>query len=274
MEWFTAESYQGYKRIDEPFEQNGKMYIKIWESCSRCGGSGYVHPWGTCFKCNGGKGTTKIVRAYTQAEFDKMEETKEKNRQKKEAELIAAAPKKIADMLVRNGFNEEGVTYVALGDTYAIKDELKEAGFKFDAVLKWHGPAPRDYNCFALTKDEVFMFNEIGDYHYRDGLADLVQSKIDEAAANKNSQWIGEEKEKITDYPVKLVDIAGFETVYGYSQCVKFEDEDGNIITWFTKVNIPYEKGTDLVMSATIKKLDKYKGTKTTVVTRAKLKEA
>ena len=86
MEYVVAESYKNYKRVSEPYENKGKMYINIWESCSRCGGSGYVQPWGTCFKCGGSKGQVKVVRAYTQAEFDKMEETKEKNRQKKEAD--------------------------------------------------------------------------------------------------------------------------------------------------------------------------------------------
>ena len=64
MEYVTAESYKNYKRVSEPYENKGKMYIKIWESCSRCGGSGYVQPWGTCFKCGGNKGQVKVVNGH------------------------------------------------------------------------------------------------------------------------------------------------------------------------------------------------------------------
>lgn len=273
MEYVTAESYKNFKRVGEPYENKGKMYVKIWESCSRCGGSGFVHPWGTCFKCNGGKGEVRVVRAYTQAEFDKMEETKEKNRQKKEAELIAAAPKKIADMLARNGFNEEGVTYVALGDTYAIKDELKDAGFKFDAVLKWHGPAPRDYNCFALTKDEVFMFNEIGDYHYRDGLADLVQGKMNEASADKSSDYVGEVKERLRDIEVVLERKITVDTMFGLSNLYTFR-MGTNVLTWFSQKNLEIAEGTPVILTGSVKEHKEFRGTKQTVLTRCTIKEA
>ena len=273
MEYVTAESYKNYKRVSEPYENKGKMYIKIWEPCSRCGGSGYVQPWGICFKCNGNKGQVKVVRAYTQAEFDKMEETKEKNRQKKEAELIAAAPKKIADMLARNGFNEDGVTYIALGNTYAIKDELKDAGFKFDSVLKWHGPAPRDYNCVALTKDEVFMFNEIGDYHYRDGLADLVQSKIDDASADKLSKYVGSVKDRLRDIEVVLEKKITVDTMFGLSNLYTFR-MGTDILTWFSQKNLEIAEGTSVILTGTIKEHREYRGTKQTVLTRCTVKEA
>ena len=73
------------------------------------------------------------------------------------------------EWLEMNGFSEYGVTYLVLGNSYPIKDDLKENGFKFSPLLRWHG----DTNDFDLPEgcyykefcfDEVFIWNE-EDHH-------------------------------------------------------------------------------------------------------------
>lgn len=90
-----------------------------------------------------------------------------------------------------------------------------------------------------------------------------------------NSQWIGEEKERVRGLSVTLTDIRGFEGYYGYSQIVRFVTEDGNILKWFTGVEIPFEIGDTLTLDGTIKQLveDKYEDdAQVTILTRCKIR--
>ena len=52
--------------------------------------------------------------------------------------------KKIKDLATfyeNNGLNrEKNNTYIVLGDTYSIKDLLKEKGAKYNKILGWHFP--------------------------------------------------------------------------------------------------------------------------------------
>ena len=60
----------------------------------------------------------------------------------------------------KNGFNEEGTTYVVMGDSYSIKDKLKAAGFKYDPDLKWHAPTPADFQTFEIKFDEIYIWDD------------------------------------------------------------------------------------------------------------------
>lgn len=84
-------------------------------------------------------------------------------------------------------------------------------------------------------------------------------------------QGVVGQKIKIPD--VKLVNVRGFDSAYGWSEILTFSDRAGNYYKWFTntraKVNI--NLGDVVAIEATVKKHEEYNGAKSTVITRAKI---
>ena len=82
----VAKSYEEMQQIGEPFEAEGKMYIKVRGKCPRCGGSGhysYNQMDGTrCYGCNGTGVKIMNVRWYTDAQRAAMDRAAEKRAEK------------------------------------------------------------------------------------------------------------------------------------------------------------------------------------------------
>ena len=126
----VAKSYSGYK-FDETkaYEKNGKLYVKATCKCDRCGGLGIIASrvendriipipvdGGVCYKCLGTKTVTKEIRLYTDEEYEKMEKANEKAAEKRAAEREAKIKAEYAqnklDWLEKNGFTDDGLTYI------------------------------------------------------------------------------------------------------------------------------------------------------------------
>ena len=289
----VANSYVGYEYDEtKAYEKNGKMYVSARCKCDRCNGSGiaishvcngqpvpYVNDGGICYSCNGAGYFRKEIRLYTDKEFEQMEKASIKAAEKREAareqKMKAEYANKRAKWLKENGFNENLTTFVYFpANSFEVKDNLKDAGFKFNSSLLWHAatiPTGYEESCIEVSFNEIGEFSAWGEGHFNPDVKKIIEDKIKKARPASKSQWIGEEKDKIVDLPVVLVSIHGFETRYGYSQVVKFLNGD-NIITWFTAVDIKFEPGDNILLSGTIKKLDEYKGEAQTIMTRCKLK--
>ena len=289
----VAKSYVGYEYDEtKAYEKNGKMYVSARCKCDRCNGSGiaishvcngqpvpYVNDGGICYSCNGAGYFRKEIRLYTDKEFEQMEKASAKAAEKREAareqKMKAEYANKRAKWLEENYFNENLTTFIyALGDSYDIKEKLKDAGFKFNSSLLWHAatiPTGYEESCIEVSFNEIGEFSAWGEGHFNPDVKKIIEDKIKKARPASKSQWIGEEKDRIVDLPVVLVSIHGFETRYGYSQVVKFLNGD-NVITWFTATDIKFEPGDNILLSGTIKKLDEYKGEAQTIMTRCKLK--
>jgi hypothetical protein len=289
--YFVADTYKNWTRIGEPFyNSKGKLSTKVKTVCPRCGGQGIIVSrvengqlipipvdGGVCYQCAGAKYVEKEIRLYTESEYNTMQKNKERERNKKEAaaeaKRLAEFDEKKAAWLKNNKFGAEGYTYIYVGnDSYQRKEELKEKGYRFNPILLWHcSEAEGEEKVERHHVDEFYQLTAWGEYSPKEGAKDKVQSII-EAANPATSEWLeGTEGERIKSIPVTLVGIRGFETQYGYSQCVTFEDENKNRIVWFTAVNIPFEVGEECKLTGTIKKFDEYKGVKNTVMTRCKL---
>ena len=273
MEYYTADTYKNWERIGEPYRNNnGKLYTKVKEKCSRCGGLGIIAArvennriipipvdGGICYACKGNKFIEKEIRLYTKAEYDALQRTKERNAQKKEESMLAEAEKKRNTWLETNGFDAEGYTYILVGlDSYAIKDELKEAGWKYNSFIRWHNAEAGQYaeNAVKVHWSEFYSTTAWGDMHPLPDAQKKADAMIkgDEEEEEAPSEWIGEVDDKLKELPVTLVGVYGFNGRYGYSQVVKFKDENGNVLTWFTAVNITVEVGSACKLSGTIKK--------------------
>ena len=294
MEYHVAKSYEHFHYdITKAYKNSkGKMVVDVKEPCSRCNGSGiaishvcngqpipYVNDGGICYSCNGTGYFHKTIRLYTDKEFEQMEKASIKAAEKREAareqKMKAEYANKRAKWLEENCFNENLTTFVYFpANSFEVKDSLKDAGFKFNSSLLWLAatiPTGYEESCIEVSFNEIGEFSAWGEGHFNPDVKRIIEDKIKKARPTSKSQWIGEEKDKIVDLPVVLVSIHGFETRYGYSQVVKFLNDD-NIITWFTAVDIKFEPGDNILLSGTIKKLDEYKGEAQTIMTRCRLK--
>ena len=70
-----------------------------------------------------------------------------------------------SEWLSNNGFNVEGTTFCVIGaNTFSIKEELKQLGYKFNPLLKWHSPLPTElpsgFRLIEVSFDTYYSFNE------------------------------------------------------------------------------------------------------------------
>ena len=291
----VAKSYEGYEYDEtKAYEKNGKMYVSARCKCDRCTKGVYVtrvengqpipHPafGGVCLKCGGSGFITKEVRLYTDKEFEQMEKANAKAAEKREAareqKMKAEYANKRAKWLEENGFNENLTTFVYFpADSFEVKDNLKDAGFRFSKILLWHiANIPEGYEdkVVEITLDKVAEIGAWGEGCYRPNARTFVDDMLKNCRPieESTSEWIFEEKERFYDYAVVLKSIRGMETRFGWTQLVKFEDANGNILQWWTAVEIKAEVGDQVLLTGTVKAHDEYKGVKSTTVTRCKIK--
>ena len=291
----VANSYVGYEYDEtKAYEKNGKMYVSARCKCDRCTKGVYVtrvengqpipHPafGGVCLKCGGSGFITKEVRLYTDKEFEQMEKASIKAAEKREAareqKMKAEYANKRAKWLEENCFNENLTTFVYFpADSFEVKDNLKDAGFKFNRSLLWHiANIPEGYEdkVVEITLDKVAEIGAWGEGFYRPDARTFVDDMLKNCrpVEESTSEWLFEEKERFYDYAVVLKSVRGMETRFGYTQLVKFEDANGNILQWWTAVEIKAEVGDQVLLTGTVKAHDEYKGVKSTTVTRCKIK--
>lgn len=98
-----------------------------------------------------------------------------------EEEYIKKENKKFYD---KYGINEEdNTTYIYLGNTYEIKDELKAKGAKFESYLKWHSKELIEgYPYIKVTVPiKTYPDGSVGfDYGWRSGAPHKVNHLFDE----------------------------------------------------------------------------------------------
>lgn len=176
--------------------------------------------------------------------------------------------------LENNGFNSVGLTWVVLGDTFSVKDELKAAGCKFNPDIKWHAPAPvKGFECLLLNiHDDFEKYGELYTMSLKD--PDDIKAKI--KAANDriysmdklNSRFVGMVGDKIQmDLRVKEYFYSRMYDFYIY----KFVDDFGNILTWKTGNGYELKNGQKVSVKGTVKAHSEYRMVKETILTRCKL---
>lgn len=288
---FVAPSYEGCQILGEPFKnplKNNKLYVKIYIPCSRCGGSGsysYCSLYGTmCLRCRGAGVEMETVRAYTEKEYNTMIRAKERAAAKKEAEkqtkinaLMADAEKNKLECAKKLGFNENLITYMVVGgNTYEIKDKLKEYGAKFNPVMNWHMPAPielpEEYSFCEISFDEVYEFKPLAKRaELNIDAAKIVEEKIAAMLGDDTSEFYPKnEGTRIRGVEAKVEKIAGFSGAYGYTYIYNFSADNFHFV-WMTSSHQSLEEGNAVILAGTIKKFDTYRGIKQTYLTRCKI---
>lgn len=266
----VAKSFEHMEIISEPFVgSSGKPYVRLRTSCSRCGGSGiwsYGPYGGTCFKCNGSGKEYAEARWYTDEERQKMDERNEAHaeqvRQKREAEILR---KQGAEY---NGF-VNGYVIAIYGDTYSVKDELKEAGARFSYGLGWYfsdeAQVPEKFQAQSL-RITWEMVSTDGCIKSDIDVKEIVSNAIPKAESTSEYQGkVGERLRGLELEVVRFWDGGGY-----YVHTMK--DMFDNVYTWMTSSRA-LEQGTWVRMDATVKKHEEYKGVKQTHLTRPAIKE-
>lgn len=278
---YVAQSYQNSKKIGEPFEKDGKLYITIEEKCDKCGGSGRIEYFshidsGICYLCKGCGILRKDVRVYSQKEYEAMEKRNQRETEKRERELEEKRRNAKSKWFSLNGFTEDGITYILVGNTFSIKDELKEKGWKYNPLLKWHGSEPiEDYSQFKLI---TIKFDDIAEWNYirqcpeyKNDAEDLINRTYQQAFPPATTNFLGEVGERLRDIKVTYISCYGYDTRFGYSQSFRFETEDGDIIRWVTGTPQKLEVGDKIYLTGTVKEHKTYNGENITVLTRCKI---
>lgn len=289
MEYFVADSYKDFELIGAPFAKSGKLYTKARQTCNRCNGSGlaishiengkpipYLNDNGICYGCEGKGFITKEIRLYTEKEKAAAVRSKERAAERRVAEKLASAEKKKEEWLSNNNFTEDGMTTVYVGsNSFEIKAELKENGWTYSPLIGWHigrvNVTDYDLNNLAeISVDDVAAFNLYGEGCWLSTAKNFVEQIKNDRKPPSLSKWVGTEKEKITNIPVTVKSIRGFQTRFGWTNVITFLNGE-NILTWLTTTTIKFAVGESCYLSATIKEHNEYNGQKQTVVTRAKL---
>jgi hypothetical protein len=287
-DYFVSNTYKDWERIGSPYDKNGKLYQTVKCTCDRCVKGVYIcrvennqpvpHPAyeGVCLKCGGSGYLTKEVRLYTAKEFEAKEKaaarTKEKKAAELEAKMKAEYANKKAEWMEKNGFNAEGATYIITGDSYSIKEELKEAGWKFDSVLLWHKADPAGYEdrVMKFYDYELIEYSAWGEGHFKTGAKEYIMQRMLPVEV-QNLTYIGEIGEKLKKVPVTYTRHNSFCGRYGLTNIYEFKDGDMNHLVWFTAKDIDFEIGDILYLDGTVKEHKDYNGIPQTIVTRCKL---
>ena len=293
--YFVADSYINFEfDVDKAYKNNyGKLVVDAKNKCDRCNGSGiaishiengcpipYMNDGGICYACNGKGIFVKTIRLYTEKEKAAAARAKERAAERKVEQKLAAAEQKKAEWLEREGFGEQGTTTIYIAeDSYSRKDELKANGWKYSTFIGWHTSFENahkdnlypDESLVTLSWEDLVSFNIYGEGFWLSRAKAYVDS-IKEAHKPKSaSEWVGLEKEKISNLSVVVKRITGFQGQFGWTSVVTFLHNENELV-WMTSTGLKFAEGDHLSMSATVKEHKDYKGTKQTVVKNCKFK--
>ena len=257
-------------------DKNGTKY---WydTKCPKCGGQGYIYGYdyidgGRCWKCGGTGMFETTWKEYTPEYAEKLTQRRIKRKSK-------GAEERNQKFFHKEGYDTEGNTWIVLGDTYKIKDELKEAGARWSNLIGWH--FDKDTEIYPVAKVNISELAEkdvYGDWQYTNYTAtvDKVKAIKDQfVSPTEPSEWIGAIGDKI-ETKVRYDGFRTYEThitFYGETHYIYMFNHEGNILIWNTQSWQDLEEGKEYIIKGTIKDQTVYNGVKQTVLNRCKIKE-
>lgn len=263
-------------------DKNGTKYYHNIDRCPRCGGTGIVEIYipvngGDCFQCGGSGIEEWNTKEYTPEYEAKLEAQRQKREAKRMAKLEAELPAKQSEWLEHNGIDQNGITYIFLGNTYEIKEELKALGAKFDYKFGWHiDHKVENYQILEFNVMPYLVRDMFEGYDFdRNFISNFDLETIKKAEYKKQnnvkaSEYVGKIKDKLS-VEVTLKFWVNFESQFGIQTLYSFVDNDNNIYVWKTANWLDLEKETKVILKGTVKDHNEYKGEKQTVLTRCKV---
>ena len=284
MTYYTADSYKNWERASEPFDRNGRKYTIVKHACSRCNGTG-VYGWGavingitqyagSCFKCGGTGVEQKTVRLYTESEHASLQKAAENRRNKAEELKERRLKARQNDWPRNNGFNDEKETWIFLkGNTYAIKEELKKEGYKFNKELGWHGDhkiedLSEGYETVKISLADVYEFTATDEREPEFIGAEYIVSL---KAGLGNGNFVGRIGERLRALNVQLVSVREYSGTYGLSYIYQFS-YNGETLVWMTSKELGLEINEWCELTGTVKRHETYNGVNQTYLNRCTVK--
>lgn len=283
MEWKVAPSYEKWDIININ-EETHKATIKT--KCWKCGGSGQYAWFGVCFACGGFGYEQKEVKAYTVEEYikyiaaqAKVKEKKQETEKIRQQNLINNSEKNKKELLVKWGYDPENplIWLIGGGDTYTIKNQLKEQGCKFSQQLGWYSckqlDLPIGYSMVSINFNDVFTwFPMTKRFEIKENAKEIADAALSTLYPKSNSEYIGNLKERIRDLEVVLTSIRDIDNRYGTSTIYTFKYNE-NVLVWITSSCKDIQIGEHVLLTGTIKEYKEYKGTKQTILSRCIIKK-
>ena len=193
-----------------------------------------------------------------------------------EVSMTFESADKAIEVAKKLGFNSEGKMYVVCGgDTYAIKDQLKALGARFDYNFKWFlsNPVelPEGYQLCEFSFDELYDYAPLTKWaNLKEGVSDIIKGRLQELkTATDTKYYPAEVKDKIS-VQATLAAVRGFDSMYGYTYIYTFT-LDEYVFVWMTAKDLDIEVNTTVDLAGTIKGFEDYAGQKQTQVTRCKV---
>lgn len=267
-------------------DKNGtKIYHDY--TCPRCGGIGGGSQWTftgyTCYECGGSGKVRKpqIVKEYTPEYQAKLDAQRTKRAEKRRLERVEEFKNNLPKLLEKKGFNADGKVYIAVGDTYSIKDQLREAGARWKPTFNsWiFTEEPKDYATVELTAEECLDFYADSGYVSWKSIdyKELIQSKLPKED-KVVSEYVGSIGERV-ELEVTLEKVRSWEvpSYSGWGITTKvlyvFRDTAGNILVWTTTgYGADATEGDKVILRGTVAEHKKYAGEKQTSLKRCSVR--
>lgn len=293
-------------------DRNHSRHYEGRVECPKCGGVGLivhhvengVPSWnwtdgGVCWKCLGsGKVHGKVIIRTTeyQAKLDaKAKERADKKKAEHEAKIAGIRKK----WLTKNGWTEDGFTFLFLGNTFERKEEIKELGGKFNYLVGWYIDHEVEGFEFLKISKDLILFETYWGYDWKYDVDINSMKKAEEARLHPtvhDSEFQGKVKDRLKGLELTLTFSTTFESsrpakYRGWHNDTKwfysFKDASGNIFTWTASLPAGIDSvdnngreffksiqvGDKVVIDGTVKDHKEYKGDKQTVLTRCKVQK-
>ena len=234
----VAKSYQGMELVTEPYDVNGRMYVKVK---------------------NEKTGTVRQVRWYTEAEYKKMYPNEPIDHSN---DKFYKSQKEVL------GFKAGFIT-IFTGNTYEHKEWFKEIGCTYRKFWGWGLPGdievpsilPEGVTPVRLEWDMVGADDEV--LKPDEQIRKIIDGLIYEPSSSQYQGNIGD-RIVVEVTVTKALHLNGY---YGPSTMHIMNDADGNEYVWTTAAK-SWEEGSVKTIRGTIKDHKEYKNTKQTVLTR------
>lgn len=241
------------EQLGKVYQIKGKQYVRVKDTCPKCGGSGQYKHFGSCYKCNG---SGYIIKEQPLEEEFEFRIKKSKNW-----------------WLKNNNFDESGNTYVLLiQQTYSMRQELKDLGFYFDYDIGWRikniSTLPPNFG-LPVAQINVKDFFEWDSNINRYLLTAEGKAKLSKmcAEARPSGNWFGELGERIA-IKASLTGRRKYES----STTFYFLSSGGEQLAWTTASNPAIPSTSSFMLFGTVKAhgLDKV-GNKITYLQRVRM---
>lgn len=206
--------------------------------------------------------------------------------------LRKMSPAEIQEMYKREGFDTDGNAWVVIGDTYPVKDKIKEDGGYFNRMLGWHFPfEPKNWRTVKVNAKDFYNFEERRATSWRNDITyeDIgYQYDAKQVVDKKKNEYVKDNKDADPNSPIAVYgdvgDVAditvtfdskersyyglpswyqGTDTRYEYT----FIDDFGNKVKWTSTIEYDFTKGQKVHLIGKIK--GKY--ARTLVLSRCKV---